>query len=146
VEEYARIYLRDLGRAYRESDLEAILRGQLEAEDASPGLGRDPFLFCDTGPEVIWVWSFFKYGRVSSAIDEATRRRGYSGTILLDVDLPWTPDPLRENPSEEDRRELLGIYRRLLQEIGREYVLVGGRDGIRVENALKGLRRPQGES
>ncbi len=138
VPEYARDYLNKIDRPYRENDLEEILRGQLALEN-STGSESDDFLFCDTGPEVIWVWSQYKYGRVSPFIERLTREHSYDLTLLLSTDLPWTPDPLRENPSECERHEIFKLFRCLLTRIGRKHVTINGQGNDRILNACKHL-------
>ncbi|MFP4352514.1 MAG: AAA family ATPase [Puniceicoccaceae bacterium] len=140
VPEYARTYLESLGRPYREADLVEILAGQEKMEDrAAETAGR--MLVCDTGPEVIWVWSRFKYGRADPRIEEAVRRRTYDRTLLLDVDLPWTPDPLRENPSIAERRALFAMYEDLLRRTAPDFAVVSGRGEARLGSALAGIGR-----
>ncbi len=138
VPEYARTYLRSLDRPYGEADLVEILAGQEEMEDrAAETACRN--LVCDTGPEVIWVWSRFKYGRVAPRIEEAVRRRTYDLTLLLDVDLPWTPDPMRENPSLSERRALFLMYEDLLRRTDQTFAVVSGREEARFERALEAV-------
>lgn len=140
VPEFAREFLRNLGRPYREADLERILEGQIQSEDEAFARSPDGWIVCDTGPEVLWVWSFFKYGRVSPRIDAATHGRSYAVSLLLDTDLPWAPDPLRENPDPAERAELLRLYRDLLERAGREYAFISGRGSARLRNALRAVR------
>ena len=70
-------------------------------------------------------------------IEKVTRSHDYHRTLLMDVDLEWSPDPLRENPSLKDRETLLAIYRSLLTSLGRQYGLVSGKSRERVVNAKK---------
>ncbi len=139
VPEFARHYLNTLSRAYREDDLEEILQGQIKQEERAISEAGNGPVVCDTGPEVIWVWSYFKYGRVSPFIEETAAQRAYPATLLLDIDLPWSPDPLRENPSIDERRELLRIYRKLLTRLGRPFTLVSGHGEKRVKEALRSI-------
>lgn len=140
VPEFAREYLGSIDRPYREDDLDEILKGQIRLENEARGSSQQTVV-CDTGPEVVWVWSFYKYGRVSPFIDETTRGRSYNATLLLDIDLPWTPDPLRENPDYRERQELLSIYGKLLADIGRPFQLVRGIEEDRFENSLMAIRK-----
>ena len=139
VPEYARTYLKELGRPYQEEDLEKILEGQIALENEAASSAGE-YLFCDTGPEVIWVWSHYKYGRVSPRIDAVTRSHSYPLTLLLETDLPWASDPLRENPSEIERKNLLQIYKMLLKQIGNEHAIVSGSGKIRTSNAIRAIQ------
>jgi len=144
VPEFARAYLSGLGRPYREEDLDAILRGQLDTENKALASSKGGLVVCDTGPEVIWVWSTYKFGRVSSYMEKMVRNRVYRRTLLMDIDLPWSPDPLRENPSLNERRELLSMYRSLLDRVGRSYRFVSGEGRKRLRRAIEAIREDGG--
>ena len=140
VSEYARLYLEKIRRPYKADDLDAIARGQCHSEAIlEEKSSSSPYLFCDTGPEVVWVWSLYKYGAVSSVIEDLTRSARYDLTLLLDVDLPWVEDPLRENPSLPERRHLLQMYKDLLQDLNRPYRLIQGSGSERLEQAKRCL-------
>jgi len=140
VPEYAREYLGAMKHPYSKDDLDAIVLGQCRSEEVrqlrSPGA---PYLFCDTGPEVLWVWSAYKYGSVSPVIEDLARSTHYDLTLLLDVDLPWEEDPLRETPAIEQRRELLQMYQDLLKKLNRPYHLVCGSGHERFSQASRSL-------
>ena len=130
VPEYARAYLQQLGRPYREADLLDIARGQLAAEDAQAAKA-DNFLFCDTSLIVIKVWSEYKYDRCHPWILEQLARRFYGLIVLCGIDTPWTPDPQRENPDE--REELYRIYQGELQALGQPYIELWGTEAARLD-------------
>ena len=96
VPEYAREYLEHLNRPYSETDLQAIARGQLLKEgEVAPLVNK--VLICDTDLYVIKVWSEHKYGRCHASILEEIARRKYDLYLLTGIDMPWSPDPLREH-------------------------------------------------
>ena len=107
VPEFAREYLKDLDRPYVKEDLLCIAEGQLEAERRIAS-GRPSMLVCDTDLLVIRIWSQEKFERVDPRLEELVRGTEYHHTLLCKPDLPWEPDPLRENPHDRDR--LFGIY------------------------------------
>lgn len=129
VKEYARDYLNDLPRAYNRSDLDNILRGQLNME--ANGIIKAVesgvcAVVCDTGPEVVYVWSQHKYGQVSECIKNALDGFDYDLVLLTDIDLEWTPDSQRETPLKDERRELFVKYVSLLQGMGVAYSVISG--------------------
>lgn len=136
--EFSRDYLASLKRPYHAADLDQIALGQVHAEQRAENT-RDPFLFCDTGPEVVYVWSEYKYGRVSPQIEQLTSNTRYHLTLLMDVDLPWQPDPLRETPDPGQRRHLLQRYQTLLTRLGRRWTLISGSGSARQQAALEAL-------
>ncbi|MEX2230942.1 MAG: ATP-binding protein [Cyclobacteriaceae bacterium] len=103
VKEYARSYLNDLDRLYGPEDLPVIAMGQLSIEDDMVSKANK-VLICDTDLYVIKVWSNFKYGYCDQEILRSIAIRKYDLYLLTHIDIPWTPDPLREHP---DQRELL---------------------------------------
>ena len=115
VAEEARYYLYELDRPYRQADLDTIWHRQLLAEESAISSGSS-FVVCDTGPEVLRIWSEVKYGTCSSLIGEAVRTRRYDLTLLAYPDIPWTYDPLREAPDEAARMQLFQRYASLLPE------------------------------
>ncbi len=134
VPEYARQFLKELGRPYQEQDLLAIAKGQAAAEDRLAARARD-WLFCDTGMLVLKIWSEYKYGRCHPYILEQLHQRQYSLVVLCGIDIPWTPDPQRENP--DDREELYEIYKRELKALNQEYLELWGTEKERLQQ-LKG--------
>lgn len=113
VPEAARSYLEGLNRPYTFPDLATIWRIQSADEAAAVRTGA-AFVVCDTGPEVIRVWSEEKYGRCAPEVLQAVRERPYDVRLLCYPDLPWTYDPQREHPDPADRHRLFQRYRELL--------------------------------
>lgn len=143
VPEYARDYLGALSRPYREEDLGRILEGQLAAERALADPSR-PYLFCDTGPEVILIWSEVKYGRVAPALSRAVANQAYDLHLLCYPDLPWTPDPFREAPEAGMRQKLFDRYLDLHERMGWSYHLIRGQGEARWRLAREVTRRQLG--
>ncbi|MEL7248248.1 MAG: ATP-binding protein [Bacteroidota bacterium] len=134
IPEFARAYLNALDRPYEEEDLLRILNGQLRLQGQQD---RSPILFCDTGPEVIHVWSQVKYGRVDAYIDQQVRAVHYDLRLLCYPDLAWEPDPLREAPSLAEREQLFADYQALLDQLRLPYTIVQGQGEGREKAALK---------
>lgn len=107
VGEFARIFLEGKS-TYQESDLLQIALGQLKSENEAESKNT-PFLFCDTGVEVIKIWSQEKYKRVDSKIMDLLSGAEYDLVLLCKPNIPWQPDPLRENPVDRDRLFLLYV-------------------------------------
>lgn len=135
VPEYARTYLEQLERPYLLADLSHILRGQLAQETAARTTAT-PFVFCDTGPEVIYVWSKVKYGAVSADIAEALHLQTYHIRLLCYPDLAWTPDPLREAPDAAVRLALFDVYCQLHEQLGAPYTVIRGQGATRLQQAI----------
>lgn len=138
VPEAAREYLEELDRPYIQSDLDVMLQRQMELEQRAIWQAKR-LVICDTGPEVFWVWSKFKYNSVSPFIQEALNVMRYEQTFLMDIDLPWTPDPLREHPELDDRKTIFNLYISLLKDRGIDFEVISGKGVERFQNAIKCL-------
>lgn len=138
VPEFARYYLGELTRPYEESDLLDILHGQLRWEQNYSRLAG-PFLFCDTDPLVIKIWSQYKYGRCHPLIESTCQTHRYDLHLLCKPDLPWTFDPLRENPDLNERMEIYNLYKNELQILNTPYVEIGGEALQRKATALSAI-------
>lgn len=133
VGEFARGYLDGSGRPYVEEDLLHMAEGQLRAEQRVAAQ-RPDVLVCDTDLLVIRIWSQEKFGRVDPRLEAMVREATYHRTLLCKPDLPWEPDPLRENPHDRDR--LFGIYQQELEAFGRHYSVIEGDRKERLHRAV----------
>ncbi|WP_020534716.1 AAA family ATPase [Lewinella cohaerens] len=138
VPEFARTYLNALEQDYEEEDLLKILNGQLRLQHQHH---QSPLLFCDTGPEVIYVWSKVKFGRVDPFIEASLRKYQYPLTFLCTPDLAWEPDPLREAPQQADRTQHFEEYQRILQQLGTPYLTVKGQGEARAAAAITAVQQ-----
>lgn len=134
VPEVARTYLENLSRQYDYDDLGKIALQQVEAEEKlSKQTGE--LLICDTNLIVIKVWSDFKFGKTEPWIIEKIREQDYLIHLLMDIDMPWEYDPLREHPHK--RKELFEIYVSELESFGIPYQIISGIGKRRLENAVR---------
>jgi NadR type nicotinamide-nucleotide adenylyltransferase len=111
VPEYAREYLTRHGANYTYEDLLIIARRQLALEDEMVASTRSGLVFIDTDMYVMKIWCEFVFGRCHQWILDRIAERKYSLYLLCNVDLPWTPDKLREYPDIESRKNLFQIYK-----------------------------------
>ncbi|NHQ87497.1 ATP-binding protein [Iodobacter sp. HSC-16F04] len=135
VAEYVREYFAQKGsNDYQLSDIIAIARGQLAAEAPSDA----PLLVCDTTALVCKIWAEVRYGHCPDALTALYRPHDYALHLLTRPDIPWEPDPLRENPN--DRDDLFDLYEADLKASGANYVVVAGTRAVRLEMALEAIR------
>lgn len=136
AQEYARYYLEQHGPGYVLADLERIAKGQLRAEQnalqAAQLQGR-PLFFCDTDLLVIKIWAEHAFGICPPWILRQIEEQRYDLVLLLNVDLPWEPDPLREHPNH--RQYFYDLYQRELREQMSNYAEISGSPEERLEQA-----------
>ncbi|RDC62198.1 AAA family ATPase [Adhaeribacter pallidiroseus] len=123
VPEYARAYLANLNRPYTQADVEHIAKGQLarmnQAREQAPTL-----VFFDTELIVLKIWLENAYGLVPTWLHNAIDQQNIDLYLLMDIDLPWEPDPQREHPHL--RQFFYDWYQRELQEHQCFFVTVSG--------------------
>jgi NadR type nicotinamide-nucleotide adenylyltransferase len=140
--EVARAYLEENGPSYTLADLEAIAHGQLAAEDAVVAQASQ-LLFCDTDLLVIKIWAENAFGTCPAWVLAELARPRYALTLLLGIDLPWVPDPLREHPEPAQRRYFYNLYRAELQARGWPFVEVSGAPAERFAQACAAIEAIQ---
>jgi len=138
--EYARQYLLENGKQYQYEDLLAIAKGQLrlEAQITQRAFSENKkFVFIDTDMYVMKVWSEYVFGKCDHFILDEIVHRQYDYYLLANIDLPWTPDELREYPDEKPRIELFNIYKDILENQSTPWSLVSGIGEKRSEMAYR---------
>ena len=121
VEEYAREYLSIHGPTYTLSDIENIAHKQIEMESEAHNL--HPLILCDTDIVTLDIWALEKYGSSLNISDPLCLKKYY---FLCNPDIPWEPDPLRENPDDRDR--LFDIYHSYLQKMNVPFTILNASD------------------
>lgn len=137
VPEYAREYLQLKGTNYVEGDLLNIAKGQIQLENKFSQQNNQQLLICDTSLEVIKVWSEWKYRHCHPFIIDQLLQRPPHLYLLLTPDLPWQPDPLRENP--HDRADLFAYYQQSFTEHGIKVVEIYGDGRARIDMAINAI-------
>jgi nicotinamide riboside kinase len=133
VQEYAREYLTNKG-GYVESDLSLIAQKQSELENQA-ALNCSGFLFCDTGIEVVCIWSLVKYGRVDAGIRDLLQLKTYDLILLCKPNIPWEFDELREHGNS--RGYLFEVYKDFLSLEKVSFKVVNAPLGGRVMQAVE---------
>ncbi len=136
VPEYVREYFEINGSNYAYDDLTKIAKGQLALENKMVEQANC-LLFSDTEMLVMKIWSQYKFGKCDPWILNAIETHLYDLFLLCDIDLPWEYDPLRENPSETERKAIFRLYKKELDNYGFPYGIVSGKGEERIENAVK---------
>lgn len=121
VGEYARTYLNTNGHDYTLEDIQNIASQQIKNEVDSKR--ENPLIICDTDIITLEIWALEKFGRSLEIKDELILKKHY---LLCYPDIPWEPDPLRENP--EDRVRLFELYENYLANLDIPFSLLKSED------------------
>lgn len=137
VPEYAREYCRHLDRQYTLQDELNMFYGQLALERSLVPLAQHGLVFCDTMFLTIKVWCDHLFGYTPNEVHEALQKQDYDFFLLMDIDLPWIDDPLRDFP--DLREHFMQVWHRELQAIGADYRVVSGLGEQRFARALQAV-------
>jgi NadR type nicotinamide-nucleotide adenylyltransferase len=123
VPEFSRLYLANRGNVYDEADLLEIAKGQYNWELA---YARDAkrLLICDTDLLVVKIWAEVRFQECHPWIDRQLNLHPYDLFLLCKPDIPWEPDPQRENP--HDREVLYQRYWKVLSGMNANFLEING--------------------
>jgi len=83
------------------------------------------------------IWSDYKFRKCDPWIVEQYEKQDFDLYLLMDIDLPWQPDPQREHPDK--RKELFELYRNELERLNRRFTIVSGEGEERIQNAIRAI-------
>lgn len=123
VPEFARDYVMHLERELSEADVEPIAAGCIAYEERH---ARDADLvLLDTDLISTVVYARHYYGACPQWIERAAAVRRADLYLLMDVDLPWKPDPARDADASH-REELFVKFSATLEEYRATYHVISG--------------------
>lgn len=126
VAEYARERWEEQGALTLE-DMVPVAREQWRREDEAAARA-ERLVICDTDALTTMLWSDLLYGTTPDEVRRGAEKRcrGYALYLLLDIDVPFAPDPQRCFPDPADREKGMRIWRGALERRGLRYVLISG--------------------
>lgn len=133
VPEFARDYCAALtGPATMEDEVN-MFYGQiaLEKEYLPKANG---VLICDTTFITIKIWSDAFFGYTPQAVLDELHKHHYDLYLLLNIDLPWQDDPLRDFPNQ--REHFMDVWHKELQALNANYVTISGTGDERYQKAV----------
>ena len=128
VEEFARQYLQEkwdnFGKICEKQDLIPIAEGQIKNENIM-SKKANRVLFCDTDLLTTAVYSRLYFnGFCDAELDKFSKHNYYDLYLLMDIDIEWVKDDLRDRPNE--RAELFNVFKNALIENNKNYMIVSG--------------------
>lgn len=126
VAEYAREFWDQHGAITLE-DIPAIAREQWRREDEAAQRASD-LVICDTEALTTVLWSDLLYGTCPDEVRRTAdrRTRNYALYLLLDIDVPFAPDPQRCFPDDEGRAKELRVWHGALERRNLPYTWIRG--------------------
>lgn len=132
VPEYARYYCKDLNNNYTEQDELNMFYGQIALEDAMIDNTNSNIIICDTTILTVKIWSDHLFDQTPSIVLTEIRERKYDLYLLMDINLPWVHDPLRDFPN--DRLHFMNIWINELNAIKANYKVISDLGSNRLED------------
>ena len=138
VPEYAREYCEKLTQPPTWQDEVNMFYGQLTLErEILPQANK--LLICDTTFITVKIWSDYTFGKSPQEVLAELPIHPYDLYLLLEIDLPWEEDPLRDFPHM--REHFMDIWHKELQDLNANYVVISGAGPERYDNAVKAIDR-----
>jgi NadR type nicotinamide-nucleotide adenylyltransferase len=134
IPEYARTFVENLARPYNYDDLEHIARHQVQDMEKFGALAHK-ILFADTFLIITKVWFNVVYKKIPAWLDDSIKESDIDLFLLCSTDVPWQPDPVRENGGKM-RESLFQQYKTELELYGFNYRIVEGLGENRLINAI----------
>ncbi|MCC6600197.1 MAG: AAA family ATPase [Crocinitomicaceae bacterium] len=142
VEEFARSYMTEhhLAGRYQYNDV-VFIADQQWKQTVLAGASLPEVLICDTEQLVMLIWIREVFGREDEAIKTRFVEESFDLYLLCAPDVPWEPDPLREN--EYDRDRLFRIFESELQRTDKKYIVITGTGDARTRLAVAAIEKIQ---
>lgn len=139
VKEYMREYLQEVWDSERRicepRDIIPIAKGQMEAENRLAAQADD-LLICDTDLLELKVYSEAYYdGYCDPLLLKHALNNHYHLYFLTYIDVPWTPDDLRDKP--HDRERMFQRFHNALDQSNKPYIILKGDRETRLKIAIK---------
>jgi len=146
VAEYAREYWDQHGGIGLE-DMMPIAREQWRREDEAVARAAN-LVICDTDALTTMLWSDLLYGTCPDELCRTVEKRAknYALYLLLDIDVPFAPDPQRCFSDVADREKGMRIWRGALERRLLSFELISGDWTERERQATEAIQRVLGKA
>jgi NadR type nicotinamide-nucleotide adenylyltransferase len=136
VPEFARDYCAKLTAPPTWQDELNMFYGQLALEkEILPQANK--LLICDTTFITVKIWSDYTFGKTPQEVLDELPNHPYHLYLLLNIDLPWEEDPLRDFPHL--REHFLDVWYKELNALNADYRLISGTGPERYEQAVAAI-------
>lgn len=136
VPEYAREYCDALTEPPTWQDEINMFHGQIALENNLLSKANK-ILICDTTFITVKIWSDEMFGQSPQQVLDELSHHHYDYYLLLNIDLPWEDDPLRDFP---DKREyFMEVWHKELQALNANYTVISGSGEERYQNAVQAI-------
>jgi len=123
-------------------DMLPVACEQWRREDVAAATGGQ-LIICDTDALTTMLWSDLLYGTTPDELRRGAEKRcrNYALYLLLDIDVPFAPDPQRCFPDPADREKCMRIWRGALDRRHLPCELIQGDWAQREQRAIAAISR-----
>ncbi|GAA4332451.1 hypothetical protein GCM10023149_38740 [Mucilaginibacter gynuensis] len=136
VPEYARGYCEKLTEPCTWQDEINMFYGQIALEEEMLSQANR-ILICDTTFITVKIWSDEIFGRSPQEVLDELPKHPYDLYLLLDIDMPWADDPLRNFP--DMREHFMQVWHNELKALNANYQVISGLGDERYQNAVNAI-------
>ncbi|MBC7398346.1 MAG: ATP-binding protein, partial [Mucilaginibacter sp.] len=94
-------------------------------------------LICDTTFITVKIWSDEIFGKSPQVVLDELPKSQYDLYLLLNIDMPWQEDPLRDFPHK--REHFMDVWYKELNDLNANYVLISGIGQDRYDSAVAAI-------
>ncbi len=134
-------YLREFAEEKYSENRRLVYTDNLLIADGQNNLEKEAikkatrFIFCDTDILQTVIYSHEYYNKVQPELEENLETNNTDLYILLNLDVSWEEDHLRDKPN--DRNRMFHVLEKTLIKFRKKYVILEGKDEIRLKNSIK---------
>ncbi|HEY4324342.1 MAG TPA: ATP-binding protein [Mucilaginibacter sp.] len=136
VPEFARGYCEKLTAAPTWQDEINMFYGQLVLEKELLSKANK-ILISDTTFITVKIWSDYIFGRSPEEVLDELPKHPYDFYLLLNIDLPWEDDPLRDFPNMRDH--FMAVWHEELKALSAHYMVISGTGPERYDSAVAAI-------
>jgi NadR type nicotinamide-nucleotide adenylyltransferase len=136
VPEYAREYCDALTTPPTWQDEINMFHGQIALENQLLHQANQ-LLICDTTFITVKIWSDQMFGRAPQEVIDELSHHHYDYYLLLNIDLPWEDDPLRDFP--DMREHFMAVWHQELQALNAPYIVISGLGEDRYQHSVDAI-------
>jgi NadR type nicotinamide-nucleotide adenylyltransferase len=136
VPEFSRDYCSNLTKPCTWQDEINMFYGQIDLEKQILPQA-DKILICDTTFITVKIWSDHTFGLSPQEVLDELPKHTYDFYLLMDIDLPWHEDPLRDFPNL--REHFMKVWHQELIALNADYKVISGSGEQRVKNAISAV-------
>ena len=138
VPEFARDYCAALDGQPTWQDEINMFHGQLALEQELLPKANE-LLICDTTFITVKIWSDYTFGESPQEVIDELGKHHYDYYLLLNIDLPWEHDPLRDFPHM--REHFMAVWYKELNALNANYTLISGLGADRYAAAVSAIEK-----